>query len=100
MAYNNQQHESAGQTAGTSFRQASEIGEGLADKASEQLERARSGIEGVTGDMSQRGREAADNAQAVLGNFRGAVEKSTRDHPLTTLVMAVAMGFLVGTMWR
>ncbi len=98
MALNNN-HESS-QTTGSPYRQASEVADDLTAKASEQMERARAGMEGMSEQVSHKSREAADNAQAVLGNFRGAVEKSTRDHPMTTVVMAVAMGFLVGTLWR
>ncbi|HXE01522.1 MAG TPA: hypothetical protein VN623_06195 [Hyphomicrobium sp.] len=55
-------------------------------------------------DASDRVREAASDAkqqvQDVAGNVRGAIDKSVRDQPLTTLIMAVAVGFVVGALWK
>ncbi len=55
-------------------------------------------------DASDRVREAASDAkqqvQDVAGNVRGAIDKSVKDQPLTTLIMAVAIGFVVGALWK
>ena len=55
-------------------------------------------------DASDRVREAASDAkqqvQDVAGNVRGAIDKSVKDQPLTTLIMAVAVGFVVGALWK
>jgi uncharacterized protein YgiB involved in biofilm formation len=36
----------------------------------------------------------------VIGNFRQAIEKSARSQPTTTVLMAVAAGFMLGAMWN
>jgi len=55
-------------------------------------------------DASDLVREAASDAkqqvQDVAGNVRGAIDKSVKDQPLTTLIMAVAVGFVVGALWK
>jgi|SwirhisoilCB3_FD_contig_123_70408_length_277_multi_33_in_0_out_2_1 ElaB/YqjD/DUF883 family membrane-anchored ribosome-binding protein len=55
-------------------------------------------------DASDRMREAADDArqhvQDVAGNVKGALNKSVKEQPLTTLVMAVAVGFVIGALWK
>lgn len=55
-------------------------------------------------EASDRVREAASDArqqvQDVAGNVKGAIDKSVRDQPLTTLIMAVAVGFVIGALWK
>ncbi len=55
-------------------------------------------------DASDRVREAASDAskqvQDVAGNVKGAINKSIKEQPLTTLIMAVALGFVVGALWK
>ena len=46
---------------------------------------------------SERGREAFGEVTETLGE---AVETSLREHPITTVALAVGLGFLVGTAWR
>lgn len=36
----------------------------------------------------------------VVGNFRGAVNKSLRDQPMATLAMAGIAGFVLGAIWK
>lgn len=96
MAYNDQDTD----PTRSAYKQASDMGKSFAQTASEQSDRARANLEGAADQLSERGREAAENAQAVVGNFKTAVERSTRDHPMTTLAMAAAMGFLLGAIWK
>jgi len=76
------------------------IGE-AAGEASEVISNgAERALDNMPESVKAKGREAAENAQAVAGNFKDAMEKSTRENPVTTVVMALALGFLVGTLWR
>jgi len=50
--------------------------------------------------VQEKGSEAAGRAGDVIGNFRQAVEKSARSQPTTTVLMAVATGFLLGALWN
>ena len=55
-------------------------------------------------EASDRVKEAASDArqqvQDVAGNVKGAIDKSVRDQPLATLIMAVAVGFVIGALWK
>jgi ElaB/YqjD/DUF883 family membrane-anchored ribosome-binding protein len=36
----------------------------------------------------------------VAGNLKGAVDKSVKDQPMTTLAVAAAVGFVLGALWK
>ena len=72
----------------------------IADKALERADRLRVGVENAAETVTARGREAAGQAQEVAGNFKQAVDKSVRNQPTATLIMAAAMGFLIGALWK
>ena len=48
-------------------------------------------------DASELGREAFGEVSENLGQ---AIESSLREHPITTVALAVGLGFLFGTTWR
>jgi ElaB/YqjD/DUF883 family membrane-anchored ribosome-binding protein len=59
----------------------------------------------ATDRLKQAGSAAAEQiresgAGEVAGNFRQAVDRSTKDQPMTTLVMAAALGFVLGAIWK
>lgn len=94
MAYGHESENASGRTQGR------RIGE-VAIEAGETIgTRAQQALDNVPDSVKRSGRDAAENAQQVVGNFRDAMEKSTRENPLTTVLMAAAIGFLVGTLWR
>ena len=82
--------------------QTSDIGSAASDIADDISSTARraTGNENMSDTISRQGRDAAENAQAVAGNLRAAVDKSIQEQPMTTLIMAAAAGFLVGALWR
>lgn len=45
-------------------------------------------------------RNMKDNANNVSDNFQRAVDKSVADQPLTTLGLAVLVGFILGAIWK
>jgi ElaB/YqjD/DUF883 family membrane-anchored ribosome-binding protein len=55
-------------------------------------------------DSSDRIMEAASDAaqqvQDVAGNVQRAVHKSVKEGPLTMLMMAGAVGFVLGALWK
>ncbi len=68
-------------------------------------------IEDIKGKAKQTFDEASDRAQEsagqareqvgeVAGNVKCAVDKSIKDQPLTTLLMAAAVGFVGGALWK
>jgi ElaB/YqjD/DUF883 family membrane-anchored ribosome-binding protein len=50
--------------------------------------------------VADQSREASDKVQEVAGNFKTAVDKSLKDQPMATLVMAGLLGFVLGAIWK
>jgi ElaB/YqjD/DUF883 family membrane-anchored ribosome-binding protein len=70
-----------------------------------------SSIEELKGKAKQTFDAASDRAQEiaedtrqqvgeVAGNVKTAIDKSVKDQPLTTLMMAAAVGFVIGAIWK
>jgi ElaB/YqjD/DUF883 family membrane-anchored ribosome-binding protein len=45
-------------------------------------------------------RSARDSQTSVADNFQTAVDRSLKDQPLTTLALAIAVGFVLGAVWK
>jgi ElaB/YqjD/DUF883 family membrane-anchored ribosome-binding protein len=61
------------------------------------IQRIRDGLDEV---VTERGHEAAD-AVVELGEELGeSLEEALRTRPLTTLAIAIGVGFVFGTAWR
>jgi ElaB/YqjD/DUF883 family membrane-anchored ribosome-binding protein len=84
----------------------------LAPKGAAAISEAKTNIESVISDVSekgqealnyagQKGQEAMDSVRKVGDTIATAVEKSVQARPYTTaLALALATGFLVGAAWR
>ncbi len=48
--------------------------------------------------------EAAGDARAqveeVAGHVKGAIDRSVKEQPVTTLLVAAAVGFVIGALWK
>lgn len=55
-------------------------------------------------NVSDRAQEIAGDAKQQLtdvgGNVKGAIDKSIKEQPMTTLLVAAALGFVVGALWK
>jgi ElaB/YqjD/DUF883 family membrane-anchored ribosome-binding protein len=69
-------------------------------KASDMTERAAAQVESAVADLAERGREASRSVRAVTDNFGDALDQSLERQPMTTLAMAVAVGFVLGALWK
>jgi ElaB/YqjD/DUF883 family membrane-anchored ribosome-binding protein len=88
------------------------LNDDLATKGAAAIREAKTNIESVISDVSekgqealnyagQKGREAMDSVRKVGDTIATAVEKSVQARPYTTaLALALATGFLVGAAWR
>ena len=56
-------------------------------------------VEAAVENLQDQGREAVKAAREVRDRMTYAVDKSVQDRPYTTLLLAVGLGFLVGTIW-
>jgi ElaB/YqjD/DUF883 family membrane-anchored ribosome-binding protein len=75
--------------AGTQNRSA----EAAADKVAAQ-------VESTVSDLAQRGREASRSVREVTDNFSTALDRSLDRQPMTTVALAVAVGFVLGALWK
>jgi ElaB/YqjD/DUF883 family membrane-anchored ribosome-binding protein len=71
-------------------------GEALASIKS-RVRRMQDGLDDTMTDATERGREALSE---VSDHLSDALQDSMQEHPLTTLALAVGLGFLFGTAWR
>jgi ElaB/YqjD/DUF883 family membrane-anchored ribosome-binding protein len=65
----------------------------FAKDASATAHSARAKLDETTG-------EAREAVGEVRDNFRDALDHSIEERPYTTLLLALGLGFVVGTMWR
>ena len=70
------------------------------DKAADQLKKVADRVEGVAGAAADQMRDVSDRTGEVAGNFRRAVDKSVKEQPMATLLMAAAVGFILGALWK
>jgi ElaB/YqjD/DUF883 family membrane-anchored ribosome-binding protein len=70
------------------------------DKATDQFKKVADRVEDVAGAAANQMREVTDRAGEVAGNFKGAVQKSVKEQPMATLLMAAAIGFVLGALWK
>jgi ElaB/YqjD/DUF883 family membrane-anchored ribosome-binding protein len=70
------------------------------DKATDKAQGVARQVEDFAGKAVEQGREAGERIQEVAGNVKGAVDKSIKDQPMTTLVAAAVVGFVLGALWK
>jgi ElaB/YqjD/DUF883 family membrane-anchored ribosome-binding protein len=61
------------------------------------VRRMQDELDDTMSDVGERGREALSEVSDHLGE---ALQESMQEHPLTTIALAVGLGFLFGTAWR
>ena len=59
--------------------------------------RVQDDLDETMADAGERGREALSE---VSDHLSEALQDSMQEHPLTTIALAVGLGFLFGTAWR
>jgi ElaB/YqjD/DUF883 family membrane-anchored ribosome-binding protein len=67
--------------------------EAAADKVAAQ-------VESTVSDLAQRGRDASRSVREVTDNFSTALDRSLDRQPMTTVALAVAVGFVLGALWK
>ena len=78
----------------------SESGDDALGEAKAQLRRIKDNVDAIIAGAGEKGREAREAVLDVTENFTGAVEESLQARPLTTLALAIAVGFVFGATWR
>lgn len=59
-----------------------------------------SDLNGMISDAQDKGIEAVDAVREVGANIADAIDESLEKRPYTTLILALAIGFLFGASWR
>jgi len=86
--------------AQSSYGSGSDQASNLKQKATDQFGRAADQAEEMANRVAEQGRQAAERMQDVAGNVKGAVSKSMKEQPMTTLVVAALVGFVLGALWK
>ncbi|HEY6259436.1 MAG TPA: hypothetical protein VIY51_26955 [Xanthobacteraceae bacterium] len=81
-------------------RLARQVGDLFAAHGGEAWQRARAGVDEAIAEAEGAGRDAIDAVREVGGNMRGAIDVSLKQRPYTTLALAFAIGFFLGTTRR
>jgi ElaB/YqjD/DUF883 family membrane-anchored ribosome-binding protein len=61
---------------------------------------AKDNLDDLFSGAQAKGREAADAVGEVRDNLAHAIDESIERRPYTTLALALAMGLVVGAMWK
>jgi len=86
--------------AQSTYGQASDQISDLKDKATDQFGHAAERAEGMVNRVADQSREASERMQEMAGNFKGALDRSIKDQPISTLVVAALVGFVLGALWK
>ena len=70
----------------------------LKDQATGQAKKVAAQVEGYASDAMDKLRDTG--AGEVAGNFKSAVDRSVKDQPMATLVLAAVVGFVLGAIWK
>jgi ElaB/YqjD/DUF883 family membrane-anchored ribosome-binding protein len=104
-------YESSGAAHSANAPKANAQKEDFASKGAAALHDTKAGVESVIAGAgekgqqalnyaSKKGQEAMDNVRGVGDTLAVAIENSVGTRPYTTLLLAVAAGFLFGATWR
>ena len=64
------------------------------------LAKAVSSVQATGDQFIGQGSEVRASVQKVAGNFGNALDRSLSEQPMTTLGFAVAVGFILGALWK
>jgi ElaB/YqjD/DUF883 family membrane-anchored ribosome-binding protein len=78
----------------------SKSGDDALGEAKAQLRRIRENVDAIMSGAGEKGREAREAVMDVTENFTDALEESLQSRPLTTLALAIGIGFAFGAIWR
>jgi ElaB/YqjD/DUF883 family membrane-anchored ribosome-binding protein len=72
----------------------------LADKASDMIDRASDRAADAYDEVSVRAREAGDAVRDYANQAADVLDDSIQNRPMTTLLGAIAFGFVLGALWK
>ena len=72
----------------------------LKTKAADMADRAQEKIEDAVDEVQARAKEARDTAREYANKAADKLDESLQTRPMTTLIGAVAVGFVLGALWK
>jgi ElaB/YqjD/DUF883 family membrane-anchored ribosome-binding protein len=72
----------------------------LKNKASEVADRASEKMDEAMDEVSVRAREARDAVRDYANQAADKLDESIQTRPMSTLIGAVAVGFVLGALWK
>jgi ElaB/YqjD/DUF883 family membrane-anchored ribosome-binding protein len=79
---------------------ASDIGAVAQDQARRGMKHARANMGSMVNDASERLGVVANRAQSQASSLGDSLEDAVQERPLSTLALALGLGFLAGVIWR
>ncbi len=79
---------------------AGDIGSVAQEQAKRGLRHARANMGSIAADASDRLGVAAGEAQSQASSLADTLEDTVRERPLSAVVLALGLGFLIGAVWR
>jgi len=79
---------------------ASDLGAVAQEQARRGLKHARANVDSMVADASNRVSAVANVAQSQVAPIEETLEDVIRERPLSTVALALGLGFLVGVTWR
>ncbi len=79
---------------------ASDIGSVAQEQARRGLKHARANMGSMVNDASDRLGVVANRAQSQASSLGDSLEDAVQERPLSTLALAIGLGFLAGVIWR
>jgi ElaB/YqjD/DUF883 family membrane-anchored ribosome-binding protein len=73
---------------------------GLIDAVSAKASDMAGAVEHAAESVRDQAREAKESVATVGNSLDRAVRKSLNEQPMTTVLMAAAIGFVVGALWK
>jgi ElaB/YqjD/DUF883 family membrane-anchored ribosome-binding protein len=74
--------------------------DGTFDQIRAQVQRVKTGVDDLLAEVGDKGQEAAEAVRDVAEGFAETLQETLHRRPLTTLGLAVGVGFIFGAMWR
>ncbi len=79
---------------------ASDIGAVAQEQAKRGLKHARANVDSMVADASDRVGAIASTAQLQASSIADTLDDVIRERPLSTVALALGLGFLIGVTWR
>jgi ElaB/YqjD/DUF883 family membrane-anchored ribosome-binding protein len=86
--------------AGNAAAAAEDTATRMKNKASDMASRAQETLEDAADEVQARAKEAGDTVRRYANEAADRLDESLQTRPMTTLIGAVVVGFVLGALWK